>query len=298
MLGCAIMGETGPAVKGAAYCWSGTAVPGIAGTVAREYSLPMATLRMPALFVGHGNPMNAIEDSEFSRAWAEVAAALPRPRAILCVSAHWETRGVMVTAMEKPRTIHDFSGFPQELSAMQYPAPGSREVAEAVRAAVRLAPVSPDTQWGLDHGAWSVLCRMYPKADIPVLQLSLDRSQPMDFHLSLGRELAGLRDEGILVMGSGNIVHNLRMVDWSQAGGFDWAVDFDARAAELISKGDTAPLVDYARLGRAAELAINSAEHYKPLLYVLGARGADEPASFFAEGLQLGSLSMRGVRVG
>ncbi len=253
---------------------------------------------MPALFVGHGNPMNAIEDNEFSRAWAALAAALPRPRSILCVSAHWETQGVAVTAMDHPRTIHDFYGFPRELFAVRYPAPGAAGLASIVNKLAGDTDVRPDHDWGLDHGTWSVLCRMYPDADIPVAQLSLDRARDMRFHYELGKKLAALRDDGCLVMGSGNIVHNLRLVDFSVEGGFDWAEEFDAKAAGLIREGNHEPLISYEQLGRAASLSINSAEHYKPLLYVLGMKQEGEPVSFFAEGLMAGSLSMRGVRVG
>ena len=252
---------------------------------------------MPALFIGHGNPMNAIEDSSFSRAWEAQAATLPRPKAILCVSAHWETQGAAVTAMDRPRTIHDFYGFPRKLFDVQYPL-GSAELAAAVQKAAARAPVEQDREWGLDHGAWSVLCRMFPKADVPVVQLSLDHSQDMRFHYQLGKELSSLRDQGYLVIGSGNIVHNLRLVDFSAEGGFDWAADFDSTAARLIAEGDHEPLIDYRKLGRTAELSINSAEHYKPLLYVLGMKEKEEPVTFFAEGLVAGSLSMRSIRVG
>ncbi len=254
--------------------------------------------RMPALFVGHGNPMNAIEDSEFSRAWAEAAASLPRPEAILCVSAHWETEGVGVTAMDRPRTIHDFYGFPPELFAVRYSAPGSPKLVSAARSALAAAKVAEDQEWGLDHGTWSVLRRMYPEADVPVVQLSLDRSRDMRFHYEAGRQLASLRDQGYLLIGSGNIVHNLRMVDFSAVGGYDWAVEFDEKATALISAGDHGPLIDYQKLGKPALLSVNSAEHYKPLLYILGMQQKNEPASFFAEGMVAGSLSMRGVRVG
>lgn len=257
----------------------------------------MPELRMPVLFVGHGSPMNAIEDNEFSRGWVEAARALPRPKAILCISAHWETRGLGVTAMERPRTIHDFGGFPPELYAKQYPAPGSPWLAQRVGEVVQAAPVMPDQRWGLDHGTWSVLCRMYPAADIPVVQLSLDRSQGPDFHFQLGCELQALRDEGVLILGSGNVVHNLRLVVW-KGQPYDWAVEFDAQVRQWIVDGENDPLIHYEAQGRAAALSINSAEHYLPLLYVLGARSAGEPVSFFNEKLEAGSLSMRCIRVG
>jgi 4,5-DOPA dioxygenase extradiol len=254
--------------------------------------------RMPALFMGHGSPMNAIEDTEFSRAWAEAAASLPRPEAVLCVSAHWETEGAAVTAMEMPRTIHDFYGFPPELFAVRYPAPGSPKLVSAVRSAVSGAKIALDQEWGLDHGTWSVLRRMYPQADVPVVQLSLDRSREMRFHFEVGRQLAPLRDQGYLLVGSGNIVHNLRVVDFSAVGGYDWAVEFDERVASLIVAEDYDPLVDYQKLGKPAFLSVNSAEHYKPLLSILGMRERGEAVSFFAEGMLAGSLSMRCVRVG
>jgi 4,5-DOPA dioxygenase extradiol len=258
--------------------------------------MPVSQL-MPVLFVGHGSPMNAIEDNEFSRAWAAAAAALPRPRAVLCVSAHWETHGVMVTAMEKPKTIHDFSGFPDALYAVQYPAAGSREIADAVRAAARSAEVAPDLQWGLDHGAWSVLRRMYPRADVPVVQLSLDHDRPEEFHYELGRELGRLREEGILVVGSGNIVHNLRLVDFD-APPYDWAQSFDERVRRWIEAGDHQPLLRWKDQGRDALLSVNSAEHFKPLLYVLGMAREGETVGWFADSLMAGSLSMRSVRIG
>jgi 4,5-DOPA dioxygenase extradiol len=253
---------------------------------------------MPALFIGHGNPMNAIEDNEWSRAWADAAAALPRPRAVLCVSAHWETSGVMVTAMERPRTIHDFYGFPPELFAVRYQAPGSAEIAEAVRGTARSAEVSPDMQWGLDHGAWSVLSRMFPAADVPVVQLSLDVTRPMEFHYELGRELGKLREEGILILGSGNMVHNLSLADFSAAGGYDWARSFDAKLADWMANGNHQPIIRWKEQGRDAQLSVNSAEHYKPLLYVLGLQRKEEPVSFFASSLLAGALSMRCVRIG
>ncbi|TLN21949.1 4,5-DOPA dioxygenase extradiol, partial [bacterium] len=193
----------------------------------------MESNRMPALFIGHGSPMNAIEDNEFSRGWQDAARELPRPQAILCISAHWETRGCFVTANEKPRTIHDFGGFPQPLYEKQYPAPGMPQLAARVAQLAPSANVQPALNWGLDHGTWSVLCRMYPQADIPVAQLSLDRSRDAAFHYQLGSQLAALRDEGVLIVGSGNIVHNLRLVVWEDTA-FDWAVEFDAQARQWM----------------------------------------------------------------
>jgi 4,5-DOPA dioxygenase extradiol len=257
----------------------------------------MGTTRMPVLFIGHGSPMNAIEDNNFSRSWIEAARTIPRPAAILCISAHWETRGLGVTAMAKPRTIHDFGGFPPELFAKQYPAPGSPELAERIGKLVHSAPVLPDQRWGLDHGTWSVVCRMYPQADIPVVQLSLDRSRNPNFHFELGKEIAALRQEGVLILGSGNIVHNLGLVNW-EGQPFDWAVEFDERVKQCILAEDYEPLVHYENQGRAAALAINSAEHYLPLLYVLGARDPGEPVSFFNDQIFAGSLSMRCLRAG
>jgi len=257
----------------------------------------MPTNRMPVLFIGHGSPMNAIEDNEFSRRWVEAAQSIPRPKAILCISAHWETRGLGVTAMEKPKTIHDFGGFPAELFAMQYPAPGSPELAQRVGEVVKSAAVMPDQRWGLDHGAWSVLCRMYPDADIPVVQLSLDRNRQPAFHYGLGSELKTLRDEGVLIVGSGNIVHNLRLVAW-EGEPFDWAVEFDARVKQWILDEDNDPIIHYEAQGSQAALAVNSGEHYLPLLYVLGARKKGEPVSFFNEKIYAGSLSMRCLQVG
>ncbi|HEX7974706.1 MAG TPA: 4,5-DOPA dioxygenase extradiol [Anaerolineales bacterium] len=257
----------------------------------------METTRMPAVFIGHGSPMNAIEDNEFSQAWREIGKALPQPKAILCVSAHWETRGVQVTANEKPRTIHDFMGFPRALFEVQYPAPGSADLVQSVRKVIKLAEVQPDQTWGLDHGTWSVLKRMYPKADVPVVQLSLDRSQAAPFHYALGQQLRELREDGVLILGSGNIVHNLRLMVWEDAA-YDWAADFDARVKQWIVEGDHDPIIQYEKQGREAALSINSAEHYLPLLYVLGLQQESEPVSFFAEKVWGGSLSMRCLRIG
>lgn len=257
----------------------------------------MDNKRMPALFIGHGSPMNAIEQNEFSSGWLEAAQQLPKPRAILCVSAHWETRGVMVTAMENPKTIHDFYGFPRALFEKQYPAPGSLELAQQVGEMVKNTDVHPDSAWGLDHGTWSVLCRMYPAADIPVVQLSLDRTQDPDFHYELGRQLLTLRDEGVLILGSGNIVHNLRLIAFDSAP-FDWAVSYDSQVKKWIVDGDHDSIIHYEKHGRPAELSVNSGEHYLPLLYVLAQQQKEEPVSFFNEKIFAGSLSMRCVKIG
>jgi 4,5-DOPA dioxygenase extradiol len=255
---------------------------------------------MPALFIGHGNPMNAIEDNVYAAAWREAAAAIPRPEAILCISAHWETEGCFVTAMDHPKTIHDFYGFPDALYQVQYPAPGSRSLAERVRSLVSSCAVRLDDSysWGLDHGAWSVLRCMYPGADIPVVQLSLDRTQHPRFHYELGRELHALRQEGVLIVGSGNIVHNLRLLQWDAAEPHSWAAEFDRLVANLILAGEHDRLVAYPALGEAARLSIPTNEHYLPLLYVLALQQAGEQVTFFAEGLPLGSISMRSLRIG
>ena len=255
---------------------------------------------MPALFVGHGNPMNAIEETVYAAAWRAAAAALPRPTAILCISAHWETEGTFVTAMAQPKTIHDFYGFPEELYRVEYPAPGSRALAERVQQLVSSTAVRLDDGYsrGLDHGAWSVLRRMYPEADIPTVQLSLDRRQSARFHYDLGAELAALRSEGVLILGSGNLVHNLRLLQWDASEPYPWAAEFDRLAAELILAGEHDRLVAYQALGESARLAVPTSEHYLPLLFILALQQPGDAVSFFAEGLPLGSISMRSVRIG
>jgi 4,5-DOPA dioxygenase extradiol len=258
---------------------------------------PDSGITMPALFVGHGSPTNAIEDNEFSRAWIEAAKSLPRPRTILCISAHWETVGTQVTAMDRPKTIHDFSGFPPPLYAKKYPAPGAPDLARLAQNAMRKTQVALDFEWGLDHGAWSVLCRMFPQADIPVIQLSLDRAQEPAYHYELGRELQGLRRKGVLIVGSGNMVHNLRQVVWQDTA-YDWALEFDAKMKHLIEAGDHDAIIRYPKLGQMARLAVPTNEHYLPLLYVLALQGKSDEVSFFAEKVTLGSMSMRSVRVG
>jgi len=257
------------------------------------------TERQPVLFVGHGSPMNAIEDNVFSRAWMEVGRALPRPQAILCVSAHWETVGAQVTAMAQPRTIHDFGGFPPALYAQQYPAAGSPELARLVQETIKDVRVEGDGSWGLDHGAWSVLCRMFPQADIPVVQLSLDRTRPPAYHYALGRALRPLRQRGVLIVGSGNIVHNLRAVCFEdEDGAYPWATEFDETLRRLIVVGDHEPIINYSRLGRSAALAIPTNEHFLPLLYVLGAQMAGETMRFFNDKITYCSLSMRSAWIG
>lgn len=255
-------------------------------------------IMMPVLFVGHGNPMNAVEETPFAAAWREEAGRFPKPKAILCVSAHWETNGTQVTAMERPRTIHDFYGFPEELYQVQYPAPGSLELAERVRELAGTQEVTADESWGLDHGTWSVVRRMYPAADIPLVQLSLDRVRSPREHVALARALRQLRGEGVLILGSGNLVHNLPLMRWGNETPYPWAEEFDKLAAELIMSGDLDSLADYTGLRESARLSIPTNEHYLPLLYALALRLPDEPISFFAEGIVLGSVSMRSFRIG
>jgi len=257
-------------------------------------SFPVMEQRMPALFVGHGSPMNAIEDNDFSQAWIDAGKRLPAPKAILCISAHWETPGTQVTAMEQPKTIHDFGGFPRQLFEMQYPAPGSPDLARLVQQTITSTSVSLNQKWGLDHGTWSVLCRMFPLANIPVIQLSLDQTQPPEVHYNLAKQLRALRQRGILILGSGNIVHNLGMAFYSDEP-FDWATEFDSMAAVFIETRNHEPLIHYQKLGRSAQLSIPTNEHYLPLLYILAQQQEDETARFFANGLVYGSISMRSI---
>ncbi|MEP6938945.1 MAG: 4,5-DOPA dioxygenase extradiol [Rudaea sp.] len=253
--------------------------------------------RMPALFVGHGSPMNAIEDNAFTRGWRAVATRIPRPRAILCVSAHWESRGVFVNTSAQPKTIHDFGGFPQALFDVQYPAPGDPELARRIARDLDDTPVHGTLEWGLDHGAWSVLNIMYPGADVPTLQLSIDTSRPGAFHYALGRKLSALRDDGVLILGSGNIVHNLRLLDFRNPTPPAWAVRIDAAAREHIERGEHAALIDWPTLGAQTSLAVPTPEHYVPLLYVLGAQREDDRVQLFNTELY-GTLSMTSVIVG
>lgn len=252
---------------------------------------------MPVLFVGHGNPMNAIEKNEYSNKWGELGKALPKPKTILVVSAHWLTAGTKVTAMEKPKTIHDFGGFPDELFAQQYPAKGSPEFAKEVQSLVTKTKVQSDHEWGFDHGTWSVLLPMYPNADIPVFQLSIDYSQPPQYHYDLARELASLRKKGVLIIGSGNIVHNLGMINWG-GNAFDWAIEFDEKIKGFIDAGNHAAVVNYDKLGNIAKLAVPTNDHYLPLLYSLALQGKNESLTYFNEKCELGSVSMRSLQIG
>lgn len=251
-----------------------------------------ATERMPILFIGHGSPMNAIEDNLFSRKWVELGGQIPNPQAILCISAHWLTSGTQVTAMEKPRTIHDFGGFPEELFRQQYPAPGFPEMAGAIAKMSTEYPVSQNQDWGLDHGTWSVLKPMFPLANIPVLQLSIDYSKPPEYHFELALQLSKLREKGVLVLGSGNIVHNLRQLRFDESIP-DWSLEFDTQIAGWIESGDDRSIVGFQKLGSLAQKAHPTYDHFLPLLYVLGMKSKTDESEFFNTGFQMGSISMR-----
>jgi len=256
---------------------------------------------LPAIFFGHGNPLNALLRNTHTEGWAAMGKSIPRPSAVLCVSAHWYLPGTRVTSMAQPATIHDFGGFPRELYEVEYPAPGSPELARRVSELLRPIPVALDEEsWGLDHGTWSVLCHVFPETDIPVVQLSIDETQPPSFHYQTGKRLAALRDEGVLVIGSGNIVHNLHTYAWGRHDfePFDWAVRFETRARELLLAGDDAPLVDYEALGRDATLSVPTPDHYLPLLYIMALRREGEQVSFPVEGFDGGSISMLTVQFG
>ena len=255
---------------------------------------------MPAIFFGHGNPMNALAQNAYTEAWARIGREIPRPKAILCVSAHWYIPAVAVTAMERPRTIHDFGGFPPELFEVQYPAPGSPELAARIQELLGENVIADDRHWGLDHGTWSVLCHVFPEADIPVLQLSIDETQPAAFHHDLGKRLSALRDEGVLVIGSGNLVHNLHTYAWGKhdVEPFRWALRFEEKARELIMSDNHEPLIDYESLGKDALLSAPTPDHYLPLLYILGAKRDGENVAFPVEGFDGGSISMLSVKIG
>jgi 4,5-DOPA dioxygenase extradiol len=263
-------------------------------------NLPLLDYTMPVLFIGHGSPMNGIEDNEFSLNWAELAKDIPVPTAVLVVSAHWFTRGTHITAMDFPQTIHDFGGFPQELFDVVYPAPGSPSLAREAAGLIQSASVGLDHDWGLDHGAWTVVRRMYPEATIPVLQLSIDHSKDARYHYELAKEIAVLRRKGVLILGSGNMVHNLRMISWDMinGGGYDWALQVSDTFRNLILNNDHQPLQAYQTLGKEAMLAIPTPEHYLPLMYTLGLKTDQEAVSVFNDKAIGGSLTMTSVRIG
>jgi 4,5-DOPA dioxygenase extradiol len=257
---------------------------------------------MPVLFVGHGSPMNGIEDSEFSRRWTKMAKEIPTPQAVLVISAHWFTKGTQITAMDFPKTIHDFGGFPKELFAVQYPAPGNPSLAKETAALLHSAHVALDHDWGLDHGTWTIVRHMYPDAKIPILQLSIDYTKGPQYHYDLAKELYALRKKGVLIIGSGNMVHNLRMVAWDKLSdkeyAYDWASSINNKFKELIQHGDHNPLINYSTLGTDALLAIPTPEHYLPLMYTLGVKREDDSVSFFNDKAVGGSLSMTSVKLG
>jgi 4,5-DOPA dioxygenase extradiol len=253
---------------------------------------------MPVMFVGHGNPMNAIEENEFTKGWQDAAKALPKPNAILCISAHWETKGTFVTAMDKPQTIHDFGGFPKSLFDVQYPATGDLKLAQQTKGNVKKTEVGLHYDWGLDHGCWVPAIRMFPNANIPIIQLSLDYTKPAQWHYELAQELAFLRNKGVLILGSGNIVHNLGMIDWSGTKQFDWAVDANETIKGLIKQHDFKPLIDYKSLGSPVNMGVPTPEHYLPLLYTLALKGEKEDVSFFNDKTIMGSISMTSVKIG
>jgi 4,5-DOPA dioxygenase extradiol len=258
------------------------------------------TGRLPAIFFGHGNPMNAVMENSYTEAWRLIGTRTARPKGILSISAHWFVPETGVTVSTAPRTIHDFGGFPRELYQVQYPAPGDPDLARRVQQMLAPLPVTLDNSWGLDHGTWSVPRHVYPDADVPVVQLSIDEAQPPSFHFELGRKLAPLRNEGILVVGSGNLVHNLHAYAWGQHAPdpYDWAVRFETTAKEMMLAGEYKPLIDYEKLGREAMLSIPTPDHYLPLLYVIATRQQGELIAFPVEGVDGGSISMLSVQVG
>ncbi len=259
------------------------------------------TDEMPVLFLGHGSPMNAIEENEFVAGWRAIGKTIPKPQAILCISAHWETSGTYVTAMEKPQTIHDFGGFPQALFDVQYPAPGSPELAAETKKIVTKTTIGLDEKWGLDHGCWSVLKPLYPAADVPVIQLSLDYTQAPQYHFELAKQLLQLRKRGVLILGSGNIVHNLGMVAWNKMNtpdyGYDWAIEANTKIKEYILSDNYQPLIDYKKQGTAFNLAIPSPEHFLPLLYTLALKKENEKITIFNDKAVMGSLTMTSIKI-
>ena len=260
-----------------------------------------STGKMPVLFLGHGSPMNAIEENEFVANFRRLGNELVRPNAILCISAHWETNGTYVTAMQNPPTIHDFGGFPQELFEVQYPAPGSPQLAKQTKAIITKTNVGLDDKWGLDHGAWSVIKHLYPNADIPVIQMSIDYTQPAEYHYELAKELNGLRTKGVLIVGSGNMVHNLRMVSWKRLNevyAYDWTIEANEKMKQFIVNEDHKSLINFKSQGKAFELAIPTPEHYMPLIYTLALKTKNEEITIFNDKPVGGSLTMTSVKIG
>jgi 4,5-DOPA dioxygenase extradiol len=264
--------------------------------------LPEQDQLMPVLFVGHGSPMNGIEDNAFSQIWSSMANKIPLPKAVLVVSAHWFTRGTRITAMDFPKTIHDFGGFPEALYQVQYPAPGNASLAQETRSIIQSTQVELDHDWGLDHGTWTIVRHMYPLANIPVLQLSIDYTKPPAFHYELAKEIYSLRKKGVLIIGSGNMVHNLRMISWEKlngpAYGYDWALSMNETFKSLISDGNHDHLIQYDRLGKEALMAIPTPEHYLPLLYTIGLQNKKDEIRFFNDQPVGGSITMTSVKFG
>ena len=264
-------------------------------------TLSETALKMPVLFVGHGSPMNAIEENEFTLYWKKLATEIEKPKAVLCISAHWLTRGTFVTAMDHPKTIHDFGGFPQALFDVNYPAPGNPALAEETAKLITSTSVGLDHEWGLDHGTWSIVKNMYPNAEIPVLQLSIDYSQPAQYHYDLAKQLGALRKKGVLIIGSGNMVHNLGMVAWdklNESFGFDWAIEMNTIFKKKIEENDHTALIQYEKLSSAAKLAVPTPDHYYPLIYTLGLKEEKDSISFFNDKPVAGSLTMTSVKFG
>ncbi|MDP3556526.1 MAG: 4,5-DOPA dioxygenase extradiol [Bacteroidota bacterium] len=259
------------------------------------------TDKMPVLFLGHGSPMNAIEENEFVTGFRNIGKNIPKPKAILVISAHWETRGTFVTAMEKPRTIHDFGGFPQALFDVQYPAPGSPDLAKQTKELIKKTSVGLDEQWGLDHGAWSVVKHLYPLADVPVIQMSIDYTQNAQYHYDLAKELAALRNKGVLIVGSGNMVHNLGMLAWDKLNttdyGFDWAIEASTKMKQFIVNNDHKSLINFQSQGKAFDLAIPSPEHYLPMIYSLALKDEKEKVTLFNDKAVAGSLTMTSIKI-
>lgn len=261
-------------------------------------TLPSQEKKTPLLFIGHGSPMNGIEDNEFSESWEKLGQEIDPPSAVLCISAHWYTVGTFTTAMERPRTIHDFYGFPKPLFDVQYPAPGNPSLAKETASLIHKTSVGLDHEWGLDHGTWSVVKRMFPKANIPVLQLSIDYTKDPQFHYELAKEINSLRKKGVLIVGSGNMVHNLGVLNWLQPNkSYDWATEMNETFKSLIRQGNHQPLIHYSKLGEAAKLAIPTPEHYLPLIYILGLKEEKESISFFNDKTVMGSVSMTSLKI-